>query len=118
MSVMAIMAAMGSAFGGLAAIAVTMDRHYADLHGRGAEVSARLRLCMRSAGWLAILLAFSGSVMARGWHVGPVLWLGVLTASGLVLTLLLQYAPRHAVRVAQLAAVGALVAASYLLVKI
>lgn len=73
MSTMAIMAAMGSAFGELAPIAVTINRHLADLFGCGAEVSARLRLYMRSVGWLAILLAFSGSVLARGWHVGPVL---------------------------------------------
>lgn len=89
------------AFGGLAAISYTMDRHHKDIHGRSAEPDAKLSALLRLAGWLSLLLAFGACVAARGWHVGPVLCFGVLTVSAMVLTLLLQYTPRGAMRVAK-----------------
>lgn len=86
------------AYGGLAANSVSMDRHYADLHGRGAEPDTRTRQGYRTLGWLGIVLSLAACVIANGWHTGPVLWCGVLTASAILLTLLLQYAPRRAIQ--------------------
>ncbi len=99
------------AYGGLAANSMSLDRHHADIHGRGKEPDARTRLRCRALGWLGIALSFAACVGANGWHTGPVLWCGVLTASAIVLTLLLQYAPHRVLKLAWLAVLGALLAA-------
>jgi hypothetical protein len=84
------------AYCGLGAISSTMDRHCGHWYGRGSEPSNRSRLRMTLLGWSGIAASFVAAVASDGWHIGPVLWLGALTASALVLTLLLHYAPRHA----------------------
>lgn len=88
------------AYGGLAANGLSIDRHYADIHGRSKEPDPRLRLRCRSAGWLGIVLSLAACVAARGWHTGPVLWCGLLTASAIALALLFQYRPALAPRLA------------------
>lgn len=98
------------AYGGLAANSISLDRHYADIHGRGAEPAPRQRRLYRACGWAGILLSLAACVGAQGWHTGPVLWCGVLTAAAIVLTLLLQYAPRKALMLAWIAAAVALLA--------
>ena len=96
------------AYGGLAANSISLDRHYADIHGRGKEPDARTRLRWRALGWLGIVLSLAACVGAKGWHTGPVLWCGVLTVSAILLTLLLQYAPHRAIKLAWIAAPSAL----------
>ncbi|WP_313177168.1 DUF3325 domain-containing protein [Massilia sp.] len=96
------------AYCGLAANSVALDRHYADIHGRGKEPDARTRLRYRALGWLGIALSLAACVGANGWHTGPVLWCGVLTASAIVLTLLLQYAPHRVLSLAWINALGGL----------
>lgn len=86
------------AYGGLAANSQAMERHYADIHGRGKEPDHVVRRLFRTCGWLGILASFAACVGAAGWHTGPVLWCGLLTASAIVLTLLLHYTPRGAAR--------------------
>jgi len=103
-----ILSAVGLAYGGLAANSFSMDRHYADIIGRGAEPGAGLRRRCRSVGWIGILLSLLACVGAAGWHLGPVLWCGLLTLGAIVLTLLLQYAPRRAIQGAALAYLAAL----------
>jgi len=93
-----ILAGTALAYSGFAAKSLTMDRHYADIHGRGAEPSARLRRQLRSIGWLALALSFAACIAASGWHIGPVVWCGVLSIAAWCATLLLQYAPRKAVQ--------------------
>jgi hypothetical protein len=100
------------AYGGLAAISFTMDRHYADIHGRGAEPDSRTRRRFRTLGWAGLILSFIACIAANGWHTGPVLWCGMLTASAIVLTLLLQYAPHRAIRLARVGYLGAPVLAA------
>lgn len=95
MSNLLILAGTAFAYSGLGALSSTMDRHYANLHGRGAEPSKRLRLRMQLLGWTCIAASFAACIASDGWHIGPVLWFGALTASALLLTLLLHYAPRH-----------------------
>ncbi|MCC2957517.1 DUF3325 domain-containing protein [Massilia sp. IC2-477] len=102
-----ILTGAGLAYGGLAAKSFAMDRHYADIVGRGAEPDPRHRLRCALAGWLALALSFMACICAMGWHIGPVLWCGLLTASAIVLTLGLQYAPRRALQAARLCALGA-----------
>lgn len=95
-----IAAGAALAYGGLAAISLTMDRHHADIHGRGKAQDHRTRLSFLLAGWSGIALSFVACIAAHGSHIGPVLWCGMLTAAAILLTLLLQYAPRKAMKLA------------------
>lgn len=84
------------AYAAWTALAYAMDRHYADMHGRGKEPSVRRRTGLRLAGSFILVLSFGAAVSAAGWHIGPVLWCGLLTLAGISVALLLQYAPRLA----------------------
>lgn len=75
------------------ALALAMDRHYADIHGRGAEPSAQLRRRMRWLGSLGLALAFAVAVAMQGWTIGPVGWLGLLAMAGVLQVLSLTYLP-------------------------
>jgi uncharacterized membrane protein len=105
-------AGMLLAYGGLCAISRAMDRHHAQLHGRGALPSPGQRWRLRLLGWTSIAAAFAACIAANGWHIGPVLWCGQLSASAWLLALLLHYAPRQAVRLAILGQGAALVCAA------
>jgi hypothetical protein len=96
MSALLMLTGIALAYSGLGALSSTMDRHYAQLHGRGAEPSTRTRVQMTLLGASAIAASFAACIASDGWHLGPVLWFGALTASAIALTLLLHYAPRHA----------------------
>lgn len=89
-----ILSGLALAFSGFAATSITMDRHYADIHGRGKEASASTRLRLRTLGWIGLALSFMACIGASGWHIGPVLWCGVLSLAAWSVTLLLQYHPR------------------------
>lgn len=109
---MSIMLAAGAslAYSGFASISYTMDRHYADIHGRGSEPDERTRRRYQTLGWLSILLSFFACIIVLGWNIGPVLWCGMLTFSAIVLTLLLQYSPHKAIHLAKVSYVVALIA--------
>jgi hypothetical protein len=49
-------------------------------------------------GWIGVGLSFAACVAGDGWKIGPICWLGTLTASAIVLVLLASYAPRIATR--------------------
>ena len=89
-----ILSSAALAFSGFAATSITMDRHYADIHGRGQEASRTTRLRLRTLGWIGLALSFMASIGASGWHIGPVLWCGILSLAAWSVTLLLQYHPR------------------------
>ncbi|WP_256078418.1 DUF3325 domain-containing protein [Massilia sp. YIM B04103] len=81
-------------FTGLAALSLAMERHYADIHGRGATPPAALCRSLRMGGGLALLLAFSAALRDGSVGHGILLWLGGLTAAAVALVLLLSYKPR------------------------
>lgn len=112
---MLIMSGAALAFSGFAATSLTMDRHYADIHGRGTEPDARLRLRLRTLGWLGLLLSFMACIGASGWHIGPVLWCGILSLAAWTVTLLLQYHPRKLLHSAWIGIPAALLATTLLL---
>lgn len=91
---------------GLACLCLAMDRHYADLHGRGAEPSPRLRRRMQWGGWLALATGLAWSMHVAGFAHGLLSWTGSLTGCALLLVVLLAYAPRYTLRLAQGAAVA------------
>ena len=51
-------------YAGLSALCLAMDRHYADLHGRGAEPPAPLRRRLRWTGWLALAAGLALPLLA------------------------------------------------------
>jgi len=112
---MLIVSGAALAFSGFAATSLTMDRHYADIHGRGKEPDARLRLRLRILGWLGLLLSFMACIGASGWHIGPVLWCGILSLAAWTVTLLLQYHPRKLLHSAWIGIPAALLATALLL---
>lgn len=77
-------------FSGFAALCLAMEKHQHEVRGRrlGTARTRQLRL----VGWALLLLTFGLAVHAQGWGIGPVLWLGSLTAATAVLALwLLPY---------------------------
>jgi hypothetical protein len=80
------------------ALSLAMDRHYADINGRGTEPSAVVRKRGRLLGTLALTAAFAVCVRDSGWGIGPVAWLGTMTIAALLIVLQLCYAPRTLLR--------------------
>ncbi|MGO4156215.1 DUF3325 domain-containing protein [Cupriavidus sp. YAF13] len=93
--------ALALTYSGFTALSQTLDRHYADRHGRGAAPSPAARLRLQGLGWAALALALAACVQQQGWPMGSVSWIGTLTLGALVLVLLLSYAPAIAVRAAR-----------------
>lgn len=109
------LATLALAYSAWVALSLAMDRHYADIHGRGAEPSAAQRRRGRWLGTLALAAALAVCIDNSGWSIGPVAWLGSMTMAALLLVLQLSYAPRSVPRtgkpvlaLAVLLAVGAL----------
>ncbi|MCA1323073.1 DUF3325 domain-containing protein [Herbaspirillum sp. alder98] len=93
MSLLGFALALVLAYGAWGALAIAMDRHYADIHGRGAEPEPALRRRMRGLGTLGIGLTFAVTVRMQGWTIGPVACLGVLAIAGVLQVLSLTYVP-------------------------
>jgi len=103
------------AFSAFAAKGIVMDRHYADLHGRGKEPKPATRLRLRTLAWLALALSFAACIASSGWHIGPVLWCGVLSIAAWTVAILLQYAPRKVLQGAWIGLPAALLTTALLL---
>ncbi|HIV69596.1 MAG TPA: DUF3325 domain-containing protein [Candidatus Aquabacterium excrementipullorum] len=98
-------AAIALAYAGFTALSLAMDRHHADVYGRGKEPSPRARQWLRAGGAAGLALSLLACVERQGWNMGPILWCGAMTLGALLLSgLLLPYAPRWAVRLAMVSA--------------
>lgn len=98
-------AAIALAYAGFTALSLAMDRHHADVHGRGQAPSPRARRWLRAGGATGLALSLLACVERQGWNMGPILWCGAMTLGALLLTgVLLPYAPRWAWRLAVLSA--------------
>lgn len=95
-SIHASLGAIVSAFTGMAALSLAIDRHYDQATGQR-DVPRWLRLVLRSLGWSLTLLALGFCVAGWSLSVGLVAWLGFLTAGALIVAWLLAYAPRSVV---------------------
>ena len=84
------------AYSGMAGLGFAMDRHHEQL--------TSLRVLLRIGGWLLLIAALVPCVMAWGATVGPVAWLGFLSAGALAVALMLPYRPRGAAWLAAIAA--------------
>ncbi|MFO3707338.1 DUF3325 domain-containing protein [Xanthomonas codiaei] len=77
-------------FSGFAALCLAMEKHQHEVRGRGLGTARTRQLLV--VGWLLLLFTFGLAVHAQAWGIGPVLWLGSLTAAAAVLALwLLPY---------------------------
>lgn len=103
-------------YAGLSALCLAMDRHYADLHGRGAEPPAPLRRRLQWTGSVALAAALAWAMHLAGGGYGLVYWVGSLTGCGLLLIWLLPYAPHQAMRLARVTGGAAVLAAVVLAV--
>lgn len=92
------LAALASALGGFFALGLAMDRHYEDSFGRGSSPGRKARW-LQAGGALGLVLSLVVCSGLRGAAQGAVLWCGVMTASAIVVALMLSYAPRHSARV-------------------
>lgn len=90
---MAILA-FALAYAGFLALCLSMDRHHQDLMGRRPKPPRRYAL--RVMGWVLVALSTWPCVAAWGWFIGPVGWVGVLTAAAMPIVFLIPYAPRVA----------------------
>src|SRR3546814_12711509 len=77
------------ALAGFAALAVAMHKHHRVLCG--APPSRARAIVLRVAGWVLLGLSLHACVVRSGWGIGPVLWFGLLTLSGLAVALSLAY---------------------------
>ena len=103
--------AFALSYAGFLALCLSMPRHYRDVLRKNA--SDRALTALRIIGWLLLMAVFAVSVAEAGWQVGPVLWVALLTAGALPVSVLLTYAPRRLTAVAcvllPLSVVGAVV---------
>lgn len=95
---------------GFGALSVAMQRHYADMHGRGQEAPPALRRRLQAAGSAALVLAFAAAMLHAGSGHGPLIWLGGMTTAALALMMLLTYVPHRVAPLTQAAAVVGLAA--------
>ncbi|MFT4267116.1 MAG: DUF3325 domain-containing protein [Xenophilus sp.] len=103
--------ALALSYSGFTALCLAMEKHQLELYGKDRASPRRMRM-LRALGWLLLAIAFGLCVGVRGWAIGPVQWLGALTAGAAVLALwLLPYLPKAIVPAAFVAPVAGLVLA-------
>ena len=82
------------AYAGFVALALAMNRHHRQVWN--GEASEHTRILLRIAGAAGLASAFALCIRYAGWSVGPVLMLGLLSAAGIAVVLLLTFRPRIA----------------------
>lgn len=108
MSAPGFLLALVLAGGAWSALAMAMDRHYTDIHGRGVEPAPPLRMRLRGAAVLGLLASLALNVHMQGWGVGLVAGLGVLTLAALLLVLAVSYWPARLPAIRRALLLGAL----------
>jgi len=95
------LAAFLLAYGGFAALALAMDRHYEAVFD--SAISARRRLMLRWLGSIGLAASLWASVAVYGWSYGLTEWIGILAIAGLLLIWILTYRPAVALMLAGVA---------------
>ena len=86
-----ILVGLSGTLAGLAALCFAMDRHYRQLRNRMPQRT--VQAVLRIAGVASLVLASVACGAEWGWAMGLVAWFGMATVSGLVVALLLPWAP-------------------------
>lgn len=87
------------AYAGFTGLCLAMERHYEQVFRSRKIPPLRRKLCFWG-GWLLLATSLLPVVQALGWALGPVFWIGILTATAMPLAMLLTYAPRVALALA------------------
>jgi hypothetical protein len=85
---MMLLLAFALAVTGFALLAASLVKHHRDLFGHGPV--APLETKLRIAGWLALAASLALSIV-EAHLIGLVLWVGLLNAAALTVSLLLTY---------------------------
>ncbi|WP_342166689.1 DUF3325 domain-containing protein [Methylobacterium sp. SD21] len=91
MSAATLLLCAALAFAGMAALALSLDRHHR-VALRGPVPRGRVRP-LRAVGWAGIVLSFAAAIALDGWNFGPVQATGAITAAALGVALCLTYRP-------------------------
>lgn len=97
----ACVAGLGFAVGGFMWLAQAMDRHHADMFGRGSVPARAMVARLRWRGTIALALALAACVLAEGWAFGIVYWAGLLTIGALSVVAAFSWAPHATPRLAR-----------------
>jgi hypothetical protein len=103
----AVALALTTSYAGMAGLCLAMDRHHGQVWGR--DASPTLRHVLRALGTVLLAGGFLLCMGAWGGAIGPVVWVGFLSAGALALVLLLPYAPRFAGVLAAIAGAASVV---------
>lgn len=76
---------------GLLALAFAMERHWRDV--LGGKITRRQQVVLRYSGSVLIAASASAAVWLAGWSIGLTWWTGLSAVAGLLVVLLLSYAP-------------------------
>ena len=87
--------AFGLAYVGMTGCCLGMPKHYRQVWN--AEPAAHVSLLWRVVGWVLLIVALAVSVLDGGAAIGSVTWLGMLSATGIALTVILPAHPRTAI---------------------
>lgn len=82
------------AYSGFATLSLAMERHYEDAFDRALPRNHQRGL--RAVGTLILALSLWACALANGWSYGTIMWIGLLSAAGLLLIWILTYRPRMA----------------------
>lgn len=93
-----VVATISAAHAGMAALCLSMERHYKQVFQRAPHLS--IQRLLRGSGWLLLALALAYSIETWGAALGPVAWFGVLTAVTGMWIFLLSYQERIALAIA------------------
>ncbi|WP_257993349.1 DUF3325 domain-containing protein [Cupriavidus pauculus] len=97
----ACVAGLGFAIGGFMWLAQAMDRHHADMFGRGSVPVPAEIARLRWQGTIALALALVACVLAEGWAFGFVYWAGLLTLGAMAVVGAFSWAPHATPRLAR-----------------
>lgn len=84
------------AMAGLILLALTIERHHYDIHGKAAALpgAERWRL-QRFAGAACLLISLVCCAAYKGWTVGSTTWVAVFAVAAMLLMLMFSYCPGY-----------------------
>lgn len=107
----ACVASLGFTVSGFTWLAQAIDRHHADMFGRGSVPAPARVTRLRWQGALALVLALAACVLAEGWAFGVIYWAGLLTLGALTAVGAFSWAPGATPRLARMSMAVGVVAA-------